>query len=223
MQNTKKILMTSIILATTSMSAITQAANAITVKINPWTALSVGSCLMQASADSDYSFLYCKGAPLSTSLVIVAHDSVKYSASELKSTQCHVSLNGRNVTCFGQDNQGIELANVVTMKAANQCDSFSWRNDSWGELNLTASGCLQADGSKNQQVSTLALSDLLSAAQSWYEPGIASVNGELVTQIGEDEVIQTNAGLGTKVEDGSQGDPTSNAGLGTKVEDGSQG
>ena len=221
MQNIKRILTTSIILATASMSTTAQAANAIAIKTNPWAELSVGSCLVQATPGSNYAFAYCKGAPLSTSLAVVTHDS----AAELRSSQCHVSLNGRNVVCFGQNNQGFKLTNVVTIPAANQCDSFSWNNDSWGEMNLTAYGCVQANGSKNQQGSTLALSDILSAAQSWYAPGIANVNGQLLTQTGEDEVIQTNAGLGTKVEDGSQGDKptTADAGLGTKVEDGSQG
>lgn len=236
MKNTNRIAMTSVFLAFTTMgsnlaqattfensntsAAQNNASKNKPVKNNPWKRLALGNCRSQTTADESYSFLYCKGAPLSASVAVIDHNTVNYSATTLNAAQCHASLNGRNVVCFNADmgNQGIEIHGVTAVPAANSCDSLAWKIDESGELNLQGNGCRQARGGKNRQPTRVNLFDFMDAIDAWDLPTVINHDGEL-----------HQIGLGSEVEDEpdpdfGQGDKgadenSQSIGLGSEVED----
>ena len=110
------------------------------------------------------------------------------------------------------------------MASANSCDSFTLKTDSWGEANLTATGCRLADGSKNQQTVSISIAELIVANQKWRSPGIATHDGYLILQESQTKPVHFSdsgelGGFCGNVKNATSGGGVANAGVGDYVED----
>ena len=191
MQNSHVKLMATVLLACTSFTsthvlAQNDHAKAPKVKAAPWASLPLGSCEVQVET-SDYNelaFVYCQGAPKIASMGVFENDNANTSVAALSTAQCHASLNGKKIICFGNGlaDGGVLIPNVFSIPAAKSCDSLNWANDEQGQMNLYGTGCMFNNGNKNPDASSISLNDYLYISGKRQNPRINNDNGDLSTQ-----------------------------------------
>jgi hypothetical protein len=191
MQNSHVKLMATVLLTCTSFAsslALAQNDHAKNPKVTaaPWSSLPLGSCEVQieSSAYVEHAFVYCQGAPKIASMGVFEHNNANTSVAALSAAECHASLNGKKIICFGgglADN-GVSIPNVIVIPAAKSCDSLNWAADAQGEMNLVGTGCRFNNGSKNPNSSSITLSDYMYVSHAHPNPRINNNDGDLSTQ-----------------------------------------